>query len=113
MISSIGSSPTYDLNSISKPTTGLDAQIARYKMELSDCVNCESAKTAKGKTKIQAISDKLTALTAQTENAAKPQDTNQLKQWSEPRQPTIYLGLATYMILRQFLMLTLSLPVII
>ena len=78
MISSIGSSPTYDLNSISKPTTGLDAQIARYKKELSDCVNCESAKTAKGKAKIQAISDKLTALTAQTENAAKPKDTNQL-----------------------------------
>ena len=78
MISSIGSYPTYDLNSISKPTTGLDAQIARYKKELSDCVNCESAKTAKGKAKIQAISDKLTALTAQTENAAKPKDTNQL-----------------------------------
>jgi hypothetical protein len=45
---------------------------------LPDCVNCEPAKTAKGKAKIQAISDKLTALTAQTEKAAKPKDTNQL-----------------------------------
>ncbi len=77
MISSIGSSPAYDLNSNAKPTTGLDAQIARHKKELSDCVNCESAKTTKGKAKIQAISDKIAALTAQAEKTAEPKDTNQ------------------------------------
>jgi hypothetical protein len=71
MISSIGSSTAYAFDSTAKPTAGRDAQIARYKKELSDCVNCESAKTVKGKANIQAITDKITALTAETEKAAK------------------------------------------
>jgi len=78
MISSVGSSTAYDINSISKPTDGLDAQITRYKKELSDCVNCDSAKTAKGKAKIQAISDKIATLTAQVEKTVKSKDTAQL-----------------------------------
>lgn len=77
MISSIGSSPAYDSNSTAKPKTGLDAQIARHKKELSDCINCESAKTTKGKAKIQAISDKIAALTAQAEKLAEPKGANQ------------------------------------
>jgi hypothetical protein len=77
MISSVGSSLAYDCCPTAKPAAGLDAQIARFKKELSDCVNCESAKTTKGKAKIQAISDKITALTAHAEKATEPKDTNQ------------------------------------
>jgi hypothetical protein len=77
MVPSIGSSLGYDYNPAAKPTAGLDAQIARHKKELSDCVNCESAKTTKGKAKIQAISDQIAALTAQAEKAAKPKGTDQ------------------------------------
>jgi len=35
----------------------LEAKIARYKQELSDCINCESAKTSQGKADIQRISN--------------------------------------------------------
>jgi hypothetical protein len=58
MITSVGPSLAYDYSPTAKPTAGLDAQIARYKKELPDCVNCESAKTTKGKAKIQAIVEK-------------------------------------------------------
>jgi len=71
MISSIGSFTAYAFDSTAKPTAGRDAQIARYKKELSDCVNCESAKTVKGKANIKAITGKITALTAEAEKTAK------------------------------------------
>ena len=78
MISSVGSSTAHDYSSTSEPMGGLDAQITRYKKELSDCVNCDSANTVKGKAKIQAISDKIATLTAQAEKTAKSKDTAQL-----------------------------------
>lgn len=37
----------------------LQAQLQRYQQQLSDCVNCASAKTPKGKQDIQAISARI------------------------------------------------------
>lgn len=37
----------------------LQAQLQHYQQQLSDCVNCDSAKTPKGKSDIQAISAKI------------------------------------------------------
>jgi hypothetical protein len=37
----------------------LQAQLQRYQHQLSDCVNCSSAKTPQGKSDIQAISAKI------------------------------------------------------
>lgn len=39
----------------------LDAEIARYQKELSDCVNCPSSKTPQGKAHVQAISNQISA----------------------------------------------------
>jgi hypothetical protein len=68
MVSAIGSPPA----SSAAPTTGastagIEAQIVRYKKELSDCVNCASAKTPEGKAAIQAISTKISTAQARIE----------------------------------------------
>ena len=78
MIRSIGSSLGQNLHSTAKSTAGLDAQIAAYKKELSNCINCESAKTAKGKANIQNISNKIALLTEQVQQASPSQNANQL-----------------------------------
>lgn len=38
---------------------GLEAQIAQYKQQLSDCVNCDSATTVAGQTAIEELSSKI------------------------------------------------------
>ncbi len=44
---------------------GIQAQIAIYQRQLSDCVNCSSADTIEGKTQIQEISSKISTAKAQ------------------------------------------------
>ncbi|MYM70814.1 hypothetical protein GTP56_01210 [Duganella sp. FT134W] len=51
--------------------TSLQAQLERYQKQLSDCVNCASAKTPQGKSDIQAISARISQIEqriAQAEN---------------------------------------------
>ncbi|WP_198116532.1 FlxA-like family protein [Massilia rhizosphaerae] len=53
--------------------TSLQAQLQRYEKQLSECVNCESAKTPQGKADIQAISARISQLKesiAQTDKAS-------------------------------------------
>jgi hypothetical protein len=65
MVAAIGSSAlTSSANGSASPITGLEAQIARYQKQLSDCVNCDSAKTLQGKQNIQQISDKISVAKA-------------------------------------------------
>ena len=56
----------------------LQAQLQRYQQQLSDCVNCASAKTQQGKADIQAISARISEVKqsiTQTDQApAKPAD---------------------------------------
>ena len=69
MVSAIGSAPAA-ASADPTPgvsTAGIEAQIAHYKKQLSDCVNCESAKTLEGKAAIQAISNKISAAEARIE----------------------------------------------
>lgn len=62
--------------------TSLQAQLERFQKQLSDCVNCASAKTPQGKADIQAISARISQieqLIAQAQNrpgsqAAPPPD---------------------------------------
>ena len=43
-----------------KPSaTSLQAQLQRYQQQLSDCVNCASAKTPQGKADIESISSRI------------------------------------------------------
>jgi hypothetical protein len=70
MIQATGSSAISGTTGTSTPTAGLDAQLARYGKELSECVNCESAKTPEGKEAIQAASDKISAVKTRLEEIA-------------------------------------------
>ena len=49
---------------------GLDAQLGRLQKELAECLNCASAKTTDGQSKIQAISDKISAIKSRINDAA-------------------------------------------
>jgi hypothetical protein len=60
MASAIGSLPSPGV--VPTPvssTAGTEAQIARYRKELADCVNCESANTTEGKAAIAAAASKV------------------------------------------------------
>ncbi len=49
---------------------GLDAQIARYRQQLADSVNCDSAKTPDGQNVIEELSSKIDAAQARLEAVA-------------------------------------------
>lgn len=67
MPSAIGS-PTYTRPpGLEKPTTGLEAQLARYQKELSNCVNCDTANTREGRETIQALSNKISQIKTRIE----------------------------------------------
>ena len=51
-------SPT-NTSAVAPPVAGLEAKLTRLQKELSDCVNCASAKSVEGKRKIQEVSDKI------------------------------------------------------
>lgn len=63
MVAAIGTA-TVSATSGGFGTAGLEAQIARYEKQLSDCVNCASAKTPEGKKAIAEISNKISATRA-------------------------------------------------
>jgi len=57
-ISALGS-PVYTGQSGAGSTAGLDAQLARYQVQLSDWVNLSSCNIPEGKANIQELSDKV------------------------------------------------------
>lgn len=78
MLAPIGSSTSLTLSSPVKPKPGLDPELAKLQKELSACVNCDSAKTAKGKANIQAITGKINTIKARVE------ETNVIKAADQP-----------------------------
>ena len=65
MVSAIGSSSASDAAfTIGTSAAGIEAQLTRYKKELSDCVNCASAETTAGKAAIEAIANKISSAEA-------------------------------------------------
>jgi len=78
MVAAIGSSPANSVASqVGATTGGVDAQIAQYKKELSDCVSCASAKTPQGQAAIQAAAAKVSVAEARLEKIATEKSTNQ------------------------------------
>ena len=68
MVSAIGSSLTSGTPyTTGTSTAAIEAKIARYQKELSDCVNCASAQTTEGKAKIEAITSKISTAEARIE----------------------------------------------
>jgi hypothetical protein len=76
MVAAIGSSTFTSPSVAASPTAGLEAQIARYQKQLSDCVNCDSANTLQGKENIQQLSNKISAAKARIDeiNLSSPVD---------------------------------------
>ena len=58
-ISAIGSSIFPSLFGTSQSPAGLEAQLAKYKVQLADWVSCPSCNTPEGKAKIQELSNKV------------------------------------------------------
>lgn len=69
MIAIGASAVTLSVGAGAAPVTS-DAQLLRLEKELSDCVNCATAKTALGKAKILAVEARINALKARMEAAA-------------------------------------------
>ena len=59
---------------------GLDAQLGRLQKELAECINCASAKTTGGQAKIQAISDKISAIKSRINDAPSSIRNNETQQ---------------------------------
>lgn len=62
MVAALGSSTALHSLGSGASLVGLEAQVARYEKELSNCVNCASSKTSEGKAEIAAISAKIQTL---------------------------------------------------
>jgi hypothetical protein len=70
-LSAIGTAPAFNPTTASGASTGgLEAQIARYTQELSDCVNCASANTAQGQARIAEIASKISRAKARIDKIA-------------------------------------------
>ena len=72
MVAAIGSATVFATVSATSGgrlgTARLEAQIAHYEKQLSDCVNCASAKTPEGKKAIAEISNKISATRARIDD---------------------------------------------
>lgn len=81
MVSAIGSSPAdYAASSVAASTAGIEAQLSRYKKELSDCVSCSTADTPEGKAQIQELSNKINLAEARLA------DVDNVKQLTKPEE---------------------------
>ena len=77
MVSAIGASFSSSVvASTAASTAGIEAQIARDKKELSNCVNCESADTKQGQADIQALTNKINAAEARLSTLAALEQSN-------------------------------------
>ena len=78
MVSAIGSSPVTSIaSSAAASTAAIEAQIARDKKELSNCVNCESAGTKQGQADIQTLSSKINIAEARLKEISTAKPANQ------------------------------------
>lgn len=62
MVQAIGGTATNTTYASPGKAAGLEYQLSRYQKQLSECVNCASAKTPQGKADIEAISGKISSL---------------------------------------------------
>ncbi|MCU6433721.1 FlxA-like family protein [Undibacterium sp. Jales W-56] len=75
MVQAIGSSASGAINA-TNPTNSaalaasLQAQLAIYQQQLSDCVNCASSKTIEGKEQIQSLSAKISGVRARIDQVS-------------------------------------------
>ena len=71
MVQAIGSATVSGGLGAGAATASLEAQLVRYQKQLSDCVNCDSAKTAEGKAAIDALSSKISEVRTRIDTVTK------------------------------------------
>ncbi|HEX5126210.1 MAG TPA: hypothetical protein VFW00_05685 [Rhodocyclaceae bacterium] len=77
MVAAIGSSPSVVANT-GTSAFGLEAQVAQYKKQLADCVNCTAtANSQAGKTLIQTLTNKISSAQARIEALTSSNSTHQ------------------------------------
>ncbi len=70
MVQAVGGAAATSAFSGPAKAAGLEYQLTRYQKQLSECVNCASAKTAQGKATIEAISDKISSIRLRLDEVA-------------------------------------------
>ena len=79
MVQAIGATAGYQPSGSGASASGLQAQLARYQKQLSECVNCASAKTPEGKATIESLSAKISDIRERIDQVAQSQPGNQAK----------------------------------
>ncbi len=77
MVQAVGGTAATSTFSGPAKAAGLEYQLQRYQKQLSECVNCASAKTAQGKANIEAISGVISSLRVRIDAVA---STNPVRQ---------------------------------
>ena len=90
--STTGATPTSAYDGTKTSPASLQAQLQHYQQQLSDCVNCASAKTPQGKSDIQAISAKISDVQQRIKDPGSSQATPVNK---TPQTPAINLANAS------------------
>lgn len=88
MVAAIGQVPATGAISPGAAAAGLEGQLARYRKQLSECVNCASSKTAEGKAEIEAISARISEIRTRIDKIAGTQTGNQLERPEEANAAT-------------------------
>ena len=70
MVQAVGGTAATSAFSGPAKAAGLEYQLQRYQKQLSECVNCASAKTAQGKATIEAISGKISSIRLRIDEVA-------------------------------------------
>jgi len=78
MLNATGSSTFASPAGTGPSTAGLQAQLDRYRKQLSDCVNCNSAQTIEGQKVMQTISNRIGEIKARIEKIATERSNTQL-----------------------------------
>lgn len=71
MVAAIGASTGYSAQVPAASTGGLRVELAKYEKELSNCVNCASAKTPEGQQEIQRLTSEISRVKARIEEASR------------------------------------------
>ncbi|MDY7574176.1 hypothetical protein [Actimicrobium sp. CCI2.3] len=78
MVQAVGGPAANTSFSVPAKTAGLEYQLTRYQKQLSECVNCASAKTAQGKAAIEAISGKINSIRLRIDEVASSSTVRQI-----------------------------------
>ncbi len=98
MVQAIGATATAAYGAVPASLTALQSQLQRHQRQLSDCVNCDSADTPRGKADIEAINARIGQVRERIVQAESAQSngTAQVRTGEAPRATTAPSGPGAY-----------------